>query len=217
MLRFADRTEAGRQLANQLRALDLPRPVVFALPRGGVPVGAEIARALGAPLDVLLVRKIGAPGQPELALGAVAEPDMAHPVINEPVRAALAVSGAQLEQARQAEAREIQRRRALYGAGRRRIDPRGRTAIVVDDGLATGATARAALLALARAGASTRVLAVPVAPAEALPPLRREADQIICLIEAEHFPSVGAFYDDFHQLDDAEVLQILDAAGYGTT
>lgn len=208
--RFPDRGAAGRKLGERLKALHPADPVVYALPRGGVPVAAEVASALGAPLDLVLVRKIGAPFQPELALGAVV--DGGETVLNADIVAATGASEAFIAEARGEGLAEIDRRRALYLAGRAPLDPRGRTAVVVDDGLATGATARAALHALRRRGAARLVLAVPVAPPETLAALRGEADELVCLVEAEMFGGVGAFYDDFHQLTDKEVTDLL-AAG----
>jgi predicted phosphoribosyltransferase len=210
---FADRTEAGRLLAAQLIPLGLERPVVYALPRGGVPVAAEIARALGAPLDLVLVRKLGAPGQPELAIGAVVNGyDEAETVLNTDVVAMTGATDAYIGESRDRALAEIERRRKLYLAGRPRPDPRGRAAIVVDDGLATGATARAALHALRRRNPARLVLAVPVAPPETLVALRGEADQIVCLAEPDLFWGIGGFYLDFHQLEDEEVIRLLDAA-----
>jgi len=149
---FLDRVDAGRKLAARLLALGLERPVVYALPRGGVPIGLEVANALKAPLDLIMVRKIGAPGQPELALAAVVDGEAAQTVINEEIGRATGADAAFLKMARERELKEIERRRSLYLAGRRHISPAGRTAIVVDDGLATGATARAALQAVRRQG-----------------------------------------------------------------
>jgi putative phosphoribosyl transferase len=210
---FVDRTEAGRLLAAQVLRLALDRPVVFALPRGGVPVAAEIARALHAPLDLVLVRKLGAPEQPELAVGAVVDGFAeAETVLNPEVVAITGASAEYIAAAREQALAEIERRRELYLAGRERPDPRGRTAIVVDDGLATGATARAALHALRRRGPSRLVLAVPVAPPTTLAALRAEADEVVCLLEAEIFYGIGAFYTDFHQLEDREVIALLNAA-----
>ncbi len=207
--RFTDRSDAGRQLAAQLSAMNLTRPVVYALPRGGVPVGLEIARVLNAPLDLVLVRKIGAPGEAELALGAVVDGENPQTVINEDVRWASGADAAFLARARRRELAEIERRRALYLEGRPRIDPAGCTAIVVDDGLATGATAKAALAAIKRQGAARTILAVPVAPEEALAEMRGHADEIVCLRPATRFHGVGAFYADFHQLTDEETIGLL--------
>lgn len=210
--RFRDRSEAGIRLGAALRRDTLLRPIVFALPRGGVPVAAEVAAALAAPLDLVLVRKIGAPWQPELALGAVvdgAEPAM---VLNPDIVARSGASEAFIEAARQRAIAEIERRRRIYLAGRARPDPAGRDAVVVDDGLATGATARAALQALRRRGPARLILAVPVAAPEAIAALRGEADRVLCLHEDELRHGVGGCYEDFHQLDDAEVIRLLDEA-----
>jgi len=209
---FQDRTEAGCQLGVRLQGLGLADPIVYALPRGGVAVGAGVAAALHAPLDILLVRKLGAPGEPELALGAVVDGTTPELVLNPAIIAATGASETYLAQARSQALAEIERRRRLYMAGRQPVDPAARTAIVVDDGLATGATARAALRALRRRGPRALILAVPVAPIEAVADLAAEADRVVTLIEAPLFHGVGAFYRDFHQLDDAEVIALLDAA-----
>ncbi|MBU8541416.1 phosphoribosyltransferase [Falsiroseomonas tokyonensis] len=206
---FANRTEAGRLLARPVQALGLRDPVVYALPRGGVPVAVEVAAALGAPLDLVLVRKLGAPGQPELAIGAVAEGVGTEPVLNAEIVAATGASEAYIAAARDREMAEIARRRARYMSGRAAVDPKGRTAVVIDDGLATGATARAALHALRRRGAARIVLAVPVAAAEALAAMQGEADEMVCLVKTKLFSGIGAFYRDFHQLSDAEVIAAL--------
>ncbi|TCZ63250.1 phosphoribosyltransferase [Roseicella aquatilis] len=210
--RFADRREAGRLLAAQLRGLGLERPILYALPRGGVAVGAEIAAALDAPLDLVLVRKLGAPFQPELAVGAVVEGDPPETVLNPDIITLTGTSEAYLAEARRRALAEIERRRGLYLAGRPRPDPRGRTAIVVDDGLATGATARAALRALRRRGPARLLLAVPVAAPETLAGMRAEADEVVCLLARDLHRGVGGFYDEFHQLTDEEVIRLLDAA-----
>lgn len=207
--RFADRAAAGRLLARRLLPLGLERPVVFALPRGGVPVAVEIASALGAPLDLLLVRKLGAPGQPELALGAVAEGEEGEAVLNPEIVAATGADEAFIAAARARELEEIARRRRRYLAGRAPLDPRGLAAVVVDDGIATGATARAALRALRRRGAARLILAVPVAPPEVVAALREEADEVVCLLEADLPWGVGGHYADFHQLTDQEVTALL--------
>jgi predicted phosphoribosyltransferase len=211
MPRFAGRQEAGRLLAARVVALGLRNPVVYALPRGGVPVAAEVADALHAPLDLVLVRKIGAPGQPELALGAVVDGDAPETVLNPHIVAATGASEAFIEAARRRELAEIERRRTRYLAGHPRVDPAGRVAVVVDDGIATGATARAALHALRRRGAARLVLATPVAPADTLEALRGEADEIVCLFVPAPFFGIGAFYRDFHQLADDEVVDLLAA------
>ncbi|HEV2364044.1 MAG TPA: alpha/beta fold hydrolase [Caulobacteraceae bacterium] len=206
---FADRADAGRRLAQSLSGLRLSDPVIYALPRGGVPVAVEIAEALEAPLDLVLVRKIGAPGSPELALAAVVDGQAAQTVVNEDVARLTGADAAYLERARARELEEIERRRAAWLGKRPRVSPAGRTAIVVDDGLATGATAKAALKALRAQGAAKVVLAVPVAPVETVGKMRRYADEVICLEPAERFWGVGGFYGDFHQLSDAETLQAL--------
>lgn len=205
-----DRVQAGRLLAERLRHLKGKDPVVLALPRGGVPVGVPIAEALDAPLDLLLVRKIGAPGQPELALGAVVEGEPPRTVVNDDVARALGVPLDEIarEAARQLD--EIARRRRLWLRGRPAAPVRGRAVIVVDDGIATGATARAALSALERAGAALRVLAVPVAPRDTAEALRALCEEAVFLAEPLDLGSVGAFYADFHQLEDAEVVALLD-------
>ena len=209
---FADRADAGRQLAARLKPLKLPDPVVYALPRGGVPVAVEVAGALQAPIDLVLVRKVGAPGQPELALGAVVDGEEAQTVINEEVAAMTGGDTAFLEKARSRELEEIERRRALYLGDRPRVSPMGRTAIIVDDGLATGATAKAALRALRRQGAARVVLAIPLAPADTLAAMRAEADEVVCLATPSPFFGVGGFYGDFHQLTDDETLGLLQTA-----
>ncbi len=206
---FVDRFDAGRQLAARLSGRSLADPVVYALPRGGVPVGYEIARALHAPLDLLLVRKIGAAGYPELALGAVAEGEPPLLVVNEDVRRSGGGDDAYLERAKQQALDEIERRKQAYRGGGGRIPPAGRTAIVVDDGLATGATARAAIRALRADGARKVILAVPVAPPETAAALLAEADEVVCLAMPTTFHGVGQFYDDFHQLSDAETVALL--------
>ena len=210
-----DRAEAGRLLAQRLGHLRDARPVVFALPRGGVPVALPIAESLGAPLDLLLVRKIGAPGQPELALGAVVEGEPPQTVVNDEIVDLLGVPPAAIaaEAARQLD--EIARRRRLWLRGRPAVPPYGRTAVVVDDGIATGATVRAALLALERAGAARRILAAPVAPRDTAEALRGLCDEAVFLAEPDDLGSVGAFYLDFRQLDDAEVVALLARAPSG--
>ena len=207
---FADRTEAGRLLAQELLALNLVDPVVLALPRGGVPVAAEVAHALHAPLDLLLVRKIGAPGHRELAVAAVAEGPRGDVVID---RETLSLSGATeeyVEREAKEELREIARRRTVYLRDRPALPVEGKTAVVVDDGIATGTTVRAALQALRRRKPARLVLAIPVAPPEAIVALRAEVDCLVCLMQPSYFHAVGAYYADFHQVSDAEVTRIMD-------
>ncbi|MBX3622743.1 MAG: phosphoribosyltransferase [Rhizobacter sp.] len=209
---FKDRVEAGQLLARQLSALRLVRPVVLALPRGGVAVAAPVAQALRAPLDLLLVRKIGAPGDPEFAVGAVAEGTPPVVVTEARTLQALGVSQTYVEQQALHEIAEIARRRELYLHGQARTPIAGCTVVVVDDGLATGATVRAALQALDRSEPARVVLAVPVAPASTVRALRGLVDDLVCLEQPDLFGGVGAHYRDFHQLEDAEVISLLDAA-----
>ena len=219
---FADRAQAGRELARALtRAMagqDWPDPVVLALPRGGLPVALEVARALRAPLDLLLVRKIGAPGQPELAVGALGWWPAASPpvavVLDAGLMSATGADQAFVDRAVQRERSELLRRQQRYLQGRAPLALTGRTAIVVDDGLATGTTARAALQALrARAGGHEGpravVLAVPVAPADVLAALKDQVDATVCLWTPEPFIAVGAHYRAFAQVSDEEVVAAL--------
>jgi putative phosphoribosyl transferase len=207
---FVDRKAAGRELAARLQHLRAERPIVLALPRGGVPVGFEIAEALDAPLDVVLVRKIGAPGQPELALGAVVDGDAAQVLIDEGVAKALAVDHAYIESETRRQLAEIERRRAAY-LGRRAVLPiAGRSVIIVDDGIATGSTVRAALRAIKNAGADKIVLAVPVAPRDVVETLGCEVDEIVCLATPNPFVAVGAHYRRFAQFADADVVSLLE-------
>jgi putative phosphoribosyl transferase len=213
-MRFRDRAEAGRRLAERLLHLKGTDPVVLALPRGGVPVAVPIAEALGpAPLDLLLVRKIGAPGNPEFGIGAVVDGHRPEIVLNEEIVESFGISRGHIERQRASELREIERRRALYLHGRRPVDLAGRTAVVVDDGVATGGTVRVALQALAKAGAARRiVLAVPVAPPEAAEALRALCDEAVFLDTPAEFYAVGDHYDDFRQIEDEEVVALLDSA-----
>lgn len=206
---FIDRIDAGRQLAKALARYKAQRPVVLALPRGGVPIAAEVATALDAPLDLILVRKIGVPFQPELAMGAVV--DGAEPVIvrNEEVIQLCGVSETDFNAIRDEQLAEIERRRKLYLGDRPHPQLSGGTVIVVDDGIATGATTRAALRAIKMRKPSKLVLGVPVAPTETLKKLREEADDTVCLEDYEDFGAIGLFYSDFRQVSDTEVIEIL--------
>ena len=206
---FANRKTAGEQLARALVRFKGHDPVVLALPRGGVPVAFEIARALEAPLDLVLVRKIGAPMQPELAVAAVVDGDRMELVTNEDLVRELALSEGWIRDQAARQLEEIERRRRLYLAGRERAAIEGRTAIVVDDGIATGATTRAALRAVRNRRPKHLVLAVPVAPAETLEVLRAEVDEIVCLATPFPFGAIGYFYDDFRQVEDQEVRELL--------
>jgi putative phosphoribosyl transferase len=206
---FTDRTEAGQRLAEALQHHRGEDAVVLALPRGGVPVAVEIARALAAPLDLLIVRKIGVPAQPELAMGAVV--DGADPIVvrNEDVLALTGVSDDAFDAVCTRELAEIERRRVRYLAGRTPVDVAGRVAIVVDDGLATGATMRAGLRALRKRKPKRIVLAVPVAPPDTIAEMQRVADEVVCLETPAFFSSIGSHYADFSQVEDAEVVAVL--------
>jgi len=206
---FVDRADAGRRLAAKLKSFKEARPAVLALPRGGVPVGFEIASALAAPLDVVLVRKIGAPFQHELALGAIVGNGEIERVIDSSLMSELDVSPAYLEKEIERESAEIDHRRKLYYGTRQPADIRDKTAIVVDDGIATGYTMRAALRATRRREPRRIVMAVPVAPPETIEALRKEVDEIVCLAMPEEFWAIGAFYSDFNQVDDVQVMDLL--------
>lgn len=206
---FMDRADAGRQLAEQLAHLKGENPLVLALPRGGVPVGFEVAKALDAPLDVLLVRKIGAPGHEEYGIGAVCDGPEPVVVLNEAAIALLAVPKSYVEAQRTRQLAEIARRRSLWLDGRPPVEIAGRTVILVDDGIATGGTMRAGLRAVRRRGPRRLVLAVPVAAPDSLEALSPEVDEIVCLGAPDWFPAVGAFYAEFHQLTDDEVAEPL--------
>ena len=207
---FLDRRDAGRQLAARLVPLAPERPVVISLPRGGVPVAFEVAHALGAPLDVLAVRKLGAPGNPEFGVGAIAEDGTALLNTNDARRVGMTkeVLDATLER----EIRELRRRVERYRDGRRQIDVRGRTVIVVDDGLATGLTDLAAVRALRARGAGRIVVAVPVGARESVELVAKEADEVVCLTIPRELLGVGRFYQDFAPVSDAEVVALLGAA-----
>jgi putative phosphoribosyl transferase len=202
---FSDRSDAGRRLAQALLAYRDRQPVILALLRGGVPVAAQVAAALDAPLDLILVRKIGAPMQPELAMGAVADGGAPIVVRNEEVIRLAGIDEAEFAAVRDRELAEIERRRRLYLGNRRPADVEGHVAIVIDDGVATGATTRAALRATRLRRPSKLVLAVPVAPTETLIALREEADDVVCLEDHESFGAIGFYYADFRQLSDQEV------------
>jgi putative phosphoribosyl transferase len=208
MTSLRDRRDGGRRLSERLAILELERPLVLALPRGGVPVAAEIAAALGAPLDVLVARKLGVPWRPELAMGAVAEGGVV--VLDRRVIQDAGVTDEEIRRVMLLETHELQRRVALYRGGPL-PDVRGRNVILVDDGLATGCTARAALRALRRAGAGRAVLAAPVAAAAAARTLAPDVDLIAVLMPAK-LGAIAAWYDDFAPVADAEVVALLRGA-----
>jgi len=208
-LPFANRSFAGQALGERLKQLHLVDPVVLALPRGGVPIGVEVARALGAPLDLLLVRKIGVPYQRELAVAAVMDGREPVVVVDESIRERCGVERTYIERQAQLELAEIERRRGVYLGGRAAPPVAGRTAIIVDDGIATGTTVRAAIRGLRKRDPARIVLAVPVAPPETVAALRREVDELVCLAQPLDFGAIGVFYVDFHQLSDEEVVRAL--------
>ncbi|MEU2052609.1 phosphoribosyltransferase [Streptomyces bungoensis] len=218
-MRYRDRAEAGRELAGLLGELqgrgELPDPVVLALPRGGIPVAAPVARALGAPLDVLVVRKIGAPRHEEFAVGALAPGDP--PLFDTGTLGDLGLTEERLAPVVERERRELARRERRYRGDRPAPDLAGRTVIVVDDGLATGATARAALRHVRRRAPARLVLAVPVGAPDSCDRLAGEADLVVCPHRPATFSSVGQWYDDFGQLTDADVLDALRPPAHGGT
>jgi putative phosphoribosyl transferase len=209
--RFRDRADAGRALARKLEGYrGAPSLVVLALPRGGVPVGFEVAHALVAPLDAFVVRKLGAPDQPELAIGAIASGGVQ--VLNDHVVAALHLDEEAVARIVASEEREFARREQLYRGGRMPLDVSGCTVILVDDGLATGATMRAGALALRARDPALLVLAVPVASAQTCDQLRGYADEVVCALTPEPFVAVGRWYEDFSQTTDDDVRELLDRA-----
>jgi putative phosphoribosyl transferase len=208
-LRFTDRQEAGRRLAEQLaQYAGRDDVVILALPRGGVPVGAEVARALRAPLDVFLVRKLGLPGYRELAMGAIATGGVR--VLNEDVITVYGVSPAAIEEVAREEQRELRRREVLYRGNRPSIAVAGKIAILVDDGLATGSTMRAAVQAVRAQGPAHVIVAVPIGAAQTCDELADEADVVVCARTPEPFAAVGAWYRDFSETSDAEVQRLLE-------
>lgn len=209
---FADRHDAGRRLADRLIGFKNQNPVVLALPRGGVAVGVEIAIALKAPLDLVLVRKIGVPWQPELAVGAVVDGQQPETFINREVLESLNIPESYVAEEAARQLAEIERRRGLYLDGRPRIEVRDRTAVVVDDGIATGATVRVALRAVRRAAPARLVLATPVAPASTIAALRSEVDEIVCPLIPEDFGALSLHYADFDQVSDDEVIRLIGQA-----
>jgi len=206
---FKDRSDAGRKLAKALGQYKDQQPVILALPRGGVPVAAEVAAALKAPLDLILVRKVGVPFQPELAMGAVVDGGTPLIVRNEDVIQLAGIQESEFKAVCDGELVEIERRRQRYLGSRERVDVSGHTAIVIDDGVATGATTRAALRATRMRNPKRLVLAVPVGPTDNIAELRSEADDVVCLEDHEFFGAIGVYYANFSQVSDEEVIEIL--------
>jgi putative phosphoribosyl transferase len=207
-LRFSDRHHAGAVLARQLLHLaGRTDVVVLALPRGGVPVAVEVARALGAPMDVFMVRKLGLPAHPELAMGAIGSGGVR--VMNEDVVVRHRLTAADIEAVTRTERIELERRERAYRNGRPAVSFEGRTAVLIDDGLATGATMRAAVHAVRLRGPTRVVVAVPVGSREACAALREAADEVVCALTPEPFSAVGLWYEDFSQTTDDEVRQLL--------
>jgi predicted phosphoribosyltransferase len=214
MRRFQDRRDAGKRLADELKEFhDLADAVVLALPRGGVPVAFEVARALGAPMDVLVVRKLGLPGHEELAMGAISSGGAK--VLNDHIVRAYRIEPSVIDQVAARETEELRRREQAYRSGRPMLDVRGRTALVVDDGLATGATMRAAVRALRTMSPARIIVAVPVGSVETCASLQDEADEVVCALQPEDLYAVGAWYDDFTQTSDDEVRRLLDLTPAG--
>ena len=204
---FADRRDAGRQLAARLAHLSDESVVVLGLPRGGVPVAAEVARRLGAPLDVIVVRKLGVPDQPELGMGAIGEGGVR--IIDPGIVAAARVTDAELASVERRERTELERRARRFREGRSRCDLFGRTVVIVDDGIATGSTAKAACQVARKQGSTRVVLATPVAPRGWEARIGRDADRCIALDTPEPFDAIGRFYADFSQTSDEEVIELL--------
>jgi predicted phosphoribosyltransferase len=204
---FRDRADAGRRLAERLTHLRHEEPIVLALPRGGVTVGYEVARVLGAPLDVIVARKLGAPFQPELGIGAIAPGGVR--VLNEEAVRWLGISEEEIGRIAERESREMERRIRLYRGDQPMPDLRGRTVILVDDGIATGVTTRAAIESVRQSRPQKLVLAVPVCAAETSDILQQEVDEFICLSIPTEFVAVGVWYENFTQVSDEEVIQLL--------
>ena len=207
-VRFRDRRDAGRQLAERLEPYRKARPVVFAIPRGGVPVGAEVAHSLNTDLDVVVARKLGAPFHAELALGAVAADGERY--LNQDIIDYLRVDDAYLERITKEQGEEARRRERRFRGGRPPADVKGRTVLLVDDGLATGATMRAAARSLRKREPGRLVVAVPVGSREACAALREDADEVVCLAQPDPFYAIGMHYESFGQVEDAEVISLLE-------
>ena len=213
-LPFENRQDAGRQLARKLRERNFDNPVVLALPRGGVPVAYEVANALGVPMDLLFVKKIGAPGWPEYGIGAVVDGANPQIVLTEEIVRQLRPSPEYIEAEMQRQLKEIARRRLIYLGDRQPIELKDRTVIIVDDGIATGGTVKAALKGVRKNQPRKIILAVPVAPRDTLEELSDQCDEIICLYTPTPFGAVGSFYRDFGQTGDSEVISLMSRIQY---
>jgi putative phosphoribosyl transferase len=207
MAYFSDRIDAGKRLAEALADFKGKNGVVLAIPRGGVVVGYEIAEALNLPLDVIIPHKLGAPGNPELAVGAITEDGTA--VLDEGAVSYMDVSQEYIREESERQKKEIERRLNVYRQGRSSLDLRGLDVILVDDGIATGSTMKAALASVKNKGAATVTAAVPVGPPSTISELKQQADRVICLYTPEFFQAIGQFYDDFAQTSDEEVIALL--------
>ena len=207
---FRDREDAGQQLAGRLLHLRDSNPLIFGLPRGGVVIAAQVAAALCAPLDVLVVRKLGAPGRPELALGAITVGDDPHLTLNQDLIDLISVSDDYLQMEIDRQREEVKRRNNRYRKGRPAMSAEGRTTIIIDDGIATGATVLAGIMGLKDRKPGRLVLAVPVAAADSLEKLSQYVDEVVCLHAPDDFMSVGVFYSNFHQTTDDQVMELLE-------
>lgn len=209
-LNFEDRVDAGQILANRLSKYADQKPLVLGLPRGGVPVAFEVAKALKAPLDVYIVRKLGVPGQEELAMGAIATGDVR--VLNQGVIDALQISEEAIETETSKEKEELKRREALYRRGRPTLDVTNRTVLLIDDGIATGSTIKAAIAALKKQKAGRIIIGVPVAPPSMIEELKKEVDEVVCVSAPEFFIAISLWYDEFPQISDDEVRELMEKA-----
>ena len=210
---FRDRAEAGRLLAARLAELEIRDPVVLALPRGGVPVAAEVAKMLNAPLDLVIVRKVGAPGHPELAVAAIVDGNPPDVVLNREMVEAYGLQEEELADLIRRERPELERRRVVFRGARAPLSINGKTAILVDDGAATGTTIKVAVRALKRRSPRQIVIALPAAPPDAVAELSTEADHVVCLQQPSHFRALGYHYVNFPQLSDDEVTAAIEEAG----
>lgn len=211
---FRDRQEAGEKLGVELARLQLHQPVVLALPRGGVPVAVEVAKALGAPLDLLIVRKVGAPGNPELAVAAIVDGDPPDVVLNREIVEAYSLDDDELRVLIAKERPELERRRLAYRGKHPPLSIAGKTAIIVDDGVATGTTMKVAIRALRRRSPREIIVAVPVSPPDTMAELAREANRVVCLSQPGQFRALSYHYLSFPQLADDEVTAVMDEAAH---